>query len=68
MALSDGSDRVNRVEVVEVGPRDGLQAEDVVLDVHRRVWLIEALLAAGLRRVEVASFVHPKLIPQMAGA
>lgn len=56
------------VEVVEVGPRDGLQAQGVVLDVRERIQLIEMLVSAGARRIEVASFVHPGRVPQMAGA
>jgi hydroxymethylglutaryl-CoA lyase len=54
------------VRVVEVGPRDGLQNSRVVLPVEARVWLVEALVSAGLRDVEVGAFVHPKWIPQMA--
>jgi hydroxymethylglutaryl-CoA lyase len=54
------------VRVVEVGPRDGLQNCRVVLPVEARVWLVEALAAAGLNDVEVGAFVHPKWIPQMA--
>lgn len=57
-----------RVTVVESGPRDGLQAEDEVLAVSERVALIQELAAAGAPRIEVASFVHPRLVPQMAGA
>lgn len=58
----------NRVTIVEVGPRDGLQNEDVVLDTPTKVELIERLVAAGVRRIEVASFVHPGRVPQMADA
>ena len=57
-----------RVTIVESGPRDGLQSEDTVLSIEERVGLIEDLLAAGVRRIEVASFVHPGRVPQMAGA
>ncbi|MGH3280006.1 MAG: hydroxymethylglutaryl-CoA lyase [Trebonia sp.] len=56
------------VEIVEVGPRDGLQNEDVILDVPARVAYIEALAATGLRRIEAVSFVHPARVPQMADA
>ena len=56
------------VEVVEVGPRDGLQNEDVILDVAARVAYIEALTATGLRRIEAVSFVNPARVPQMADA
>jgi len=54
--------------IVEVGPRDGLQTEATVLSPGDRVELITRLAAAGARRIEVASFVHPRLVPQMAGA
>src|SRR6185437_10705860 len=56
------------VEVVEVGPRDGLQNEDVILDVAARVAYIQALAATGLRRIEAVSFVNPARVPQMADA
>ena len=56
-----------RIEIREVGPRDGLQNEPPV-PVAERVRLIDALAGAGLRRIEAASFVHPKAIPAMAGA
>ena len=55
------------VDVREVGPRDGLQAEEPI-DVGDRVRLIEALLDAGVRHVEACSFVSPKAVPSMAGA
>jgi isopropylmalate/homocitrate/citramalate synthase len=51
-----------------VGPRDGLQNDKVTLEPAVRAELCTRLAAAGLRRVEAASFVHPKLVPQMAGA
>ena len=57
-----------RVTIVEAGPRDGLQSEAAILSVAERVDLIQSLLGAGVSRVEVASFVHPGLVPQMAGA
>jgi (R)-citramalyl-CoA lyase len=57
-----------RVEVVDVGPRDGLQNEDRILAPEVRAELCDRLAAAGLPRVEAASFVNPKLVPQMAGA
>jgi hydroxymethylglutaryl-CoA lyase len=56
------------VDVVEVGPRDGLQSDPTVLAVDRRVEMIRRLHAAGLQRIEVVSFVHPDRVPQMAGA
>ena len=59
---------VGAVEVVEVGPRDGLQNERAVLDVATRADYVRRLVAAGLRRLETASFVNPARVPQMAGA
>jgi hydroxymethylglutaryl-CoA lyase len=56
------------LEIVEVGPRDGLQNEDVILTVAARVAYVAALVAAGLRRIEAVSFAHPARVPQMAGA
>jgi hydroxymethylglutaryl-CoA lyase len=56
------------VQVVEVGPRDGLQNESVVLDAATRARYIDALVAAGHRRIEAVSFVNPKRVPQMAEA
>ena len=54
------------VTIVEVGPRDGLQNESQVVPVETKVGLIERLADAGLRIVEVGSFVSPKWVPQMA--
>lgn len=56
------------IQIVEVGPRDGLQNERTVLDPVVRVELVRRLEAAGARRIEAVSFVHPKYVPQMAGA
>jgi hydroxymethylglutaryl-CoA lyase len=57
-----------RVTITEVGPRDGLQNEELLLDVERKIEMIDRLAAAGLRRIEAASFVSPKSIPQMRDA
>jgi hydroxymethylglutaryl-CoA lyase len=59
---------MKRIEIVEVGPRDGLQNEPGVLPTHTKIELIQRLLAAGVRRLEAASFVNPKKVPQMADA
>jgi len=56
------------IEIVEVGPRDGLQSEPEVLPTSAKLELIGRLVAAGLKRLEVASFVNPKRVPQMADA
>ena len=52
----------------EVGPRDGLQNEKQIVPPETRAELVERLAAAGLRRIEAASFVNPDRVPQMAGA
>jgi hydroxymethylglutaryl-CoA lyase len=57
-----------RVNVVEVGPRDGLQNEAAKLSVDDRVEFCERLLDAGLPVVEMGAFVSPKWVPQMAGS
>jgi hydroxymethylglutaryl-CoA lyase/(R)-citramalyl-CoA lyase len=56
------------VLICDVGPRDGLQNEDRILEPKVRADLCDRLAAAGLKRIEAASFVNPKLVPQMAGA
>jgi hydroxymethylglutaryl-CoA lyase len=57
-----------RIEIVEVGPRDGLQNEKAVLGTPDKIEFIRRLEAAGARRVEAVSFVNPRRVPQMAGA
>ncbi|MDP3571247.1 MAG: hydroxymethylglutaryl-CoA lyase [Archangium sp.] len=57
-----------RVEVYEVGPRDGLQNELRTLATADKARLIEALVGSGLKRIEVSSFVSPRWIPQLADA
>lgn len=56
------------VELLEVGPRDGLQLEPTMLPTATKLELIGRLLAAGVKRIEVASFVNPKKVPSMADA
>jgi hydroxymethylglutaryl-CoA lyase len=56
------------IEIVEVGPRDGLQNEKTILDVTQKVEFINRLEAVGARRMETVSFVNPNRVPQMAGA
>lgn len=58
----------HNIEIVEVGPRDGLQNEAVEFSTADKLRLINLAIDAGIRRLEVASFVHPKLVPQMADA
>jgi len=62
-------DRVNdSVSVYEVSPRDGLQNERVTVPLYDKLRLVDALVAAGLKRVEITSFVSPQWIPQLADA
>jgi len=56
------------VKIREVGPRDGFQNEPEVIPTERKVELVDALSRAGLRRLEVTSFVRPDVIPQLADA
>ena len=56
------------VEIVEVGPRDGLQSEPGVMSTDTKIEFINRLIGAGIRRLEVTSFVNPKKVPQMADA
>jgi isopropylmalate/homocitrate/citramalate synthase len=57
-----------RVTLYDVGPRDGLQNEPEILDVETRAELVRRLVATGLPAIEVASFVDPRRVPQMANA
>jgi hydroxymethylglutaryl-CoA lyase len=57
-----------RVTIYEVGPRDGLQNEDAIVDVAVKAEFIQRLVDAGLTTVETTSFVHPKWVPQLADA
>ncbi|MEE2525987.1 hydroxymethylglutaryl-CoA lyase [Hyphobacterium sp. HN65] len=54
------------IEIVEVGPRDGLQNDPVLMPTELKIEFVERLIAAGVKRMEAASFVHPKLVPAMA--
>jgi hydroxymethylglutaryl-CoA lyase len=55
-----------RLEIVEVGPRDGLQNEAMLVSTADKVAMITRMIDAGVRRIEVGSFVNPKRVPQMA--
>lgn len=55
-----------KITVCEVGPRDGLQNEKVLLTVEQKIELIERSVQAGAKIIEIGSFVHPKAVPQMA--
>jgi len=59
---------IRRVEIIEVSPRDGIQNEKTLLSTAQKVDLIRRAIDAGIGRLEVASFVNPKRVPQMADA
>ena len=59
---------MEKVIINDVGPRDGLQNESATVTPRDRVTLINALVAAGVPAVEVASFVSPRAVPKMVGA
>jgi hydroxymethylglutaryl-CoA lyase len=59
---------IKTVNIIEVGPRDGLQSESRIMSTTDKVEFIRRLVGAGLRKIEVASFVHPGRVPQMADA
>ena len=56
------------IDILEVGARDGLQNEDVAFTTDQKISLINRAIDAGVKRLEVASFAHPKVVPQMADA
>src|SRR6266850_179018 len=56
------------ITIVEVGPRDGLQNEPVIVSTTDKIAFVDRLSAANLPVIEVAAFVHPKWVPQMADA
>ena len=59
---------MERVEIFEVGPRDGLQPEPVFVETAKKIGLINRLTEAGCARIEVSSFVNPKWVPQLRDA
>ena len=59
---------MDKVEIFEVGPRDGLQNEKREIPVAEKIALVDCLSGAGFSRIECASFVSPKWVPQMAGS
>jgi hydroxymethylglutaryl-CoA lyase len=57
-----------RIVISEVGPRDGLQIEPTFIPTERKIALIDALSGTGLAKIEITSFVHPKVVPQLRDA
>ena len=64
MPLRAGS----RIEICEVGPRDGFQIEKPFIPTDRKIEIVNGLIDAGLRKVQVTSFVSPRAVPQLADA
>ena len=58
----------SQAHIIEVGTRDGIQAEKQFVETDQKLRMLELILAAGVRRVEVTSFVSPRHVPQMADA
>src|SRR5690606_6845436 len=56
------------VRIYEVGPRDGLQNEKLIIPTERKIGLIDRLSEAGFEKIEATSFVSPKWVPQLADA
>ncbi len=59
---------MTNIEIIEVGPRDGLQNQDALLSTADKLMLIQKLIGVGARRIEAVSFVNPRRVPQMADA
>ncbi len=64
----EGGNRLTKIEICEVSPRDGLQNEAVLFSTEDKIELITRIIRAGIRRIEVTSFVNPKRVPQLADA
>jgi hydroxymethylglutaryl-CoA lyase len=67
-AHNSGMKPPTRITIVEVGPRDGLQVEKVFVPTEAKIALVNELARAGIRKMEVTSFVSPKVIPQLRDA
>jgi len=58
----------DKVTLIEVGPRDGFQFENKIIPTNLKVEIISDLVDAGIKDIQVTSFVHPDVVPQMADA
>ena len=65
---SDATHEGAKITICEVGPRDGFQSESTFIPTARKIEVANALLAAGLRELQVTSFVSPRAVPQLADA
>jgi hydroxymethylglutaryl-CoA lyase len=68
LAPTANNEYPDRVTLIEVGPRDGFQFESKIIPTSLKVEIISGLVAAGLKQIQVTSFVHPQRVPQMADA
>ena len=59
---------VKRIQITEVGPRDGLQNQPTLLNPQKKIDFVNALSLTGLKTIEVTAFVHPQWVPQLADA
>ncbi len=59
---------MSQVTIIDVSPRDGLQIDSKIISTEEKITLINKIVEAGISKVEVTSFVHPKKVPQMADA
>ncbi|MEK4425392.1 hydroxymethylglutaryl-CoA lyase [Solibacillus sp. FSL K6-1523] len=57
-----------QIEIIEVGPRDGLQNEPIFVSTEKKQTLVKLLAKTRVKRIETASFIHPNAVPQMADA
>jgi len=64
--FSTAPSSADRVRIVEVGPRDGLQNEKATIPVATKIELVRRLATTGLETIEAGSFVHPKWVPQVS--
>ena len=62
------TDRIKKVHIMEVGPRDGFQSEKQFVPTETKIKVVNALSRTGLPAIQVTSFVHPKAIPQFVDA
>jgi hydroxymethylglutaryl-CoA lyase len=58
----------DKVTLIEVGPWDGFQSEAKIIPTDLKIEIISCLVNAGIKRIQVTSFVHPQVVPQMADA
>ncbi len=56
------------VTLIDVGPRDGIQTQKTIIPVNQKIAMIQGLVDAGLKNIQVTSFVHPRVVPQLADA